>query len=116
MCTNTRNHSIAKVLILIPIVVFAVTVVCLGLATILEFPTNRGVIYSVLMWIALFNIFIMPLPCLVMSAVGTVLAAKSAKEGVVQSRKLIVIGIIEIIASIGMVILTSLAFRAGMSV
>ena len=44
---NNRNYLRAKIFILIPIAVFAITAICFGLATLLEVPTSRGTVYSV---------------------------------------------------------------------
>ena len=111
-----KRYRIAKILILIPIVVFVITAICMGLATILEFPTDRGVVYSIFAGIGILSMFLSPLPCLVISIVGTVFAAKATKEGIVQSRKFLVIGIVEIIAYIAGVILAATMFYYGQSV
>lgn len=111
-----KRYRIAKILIFIPIVVFVITAICMGLATILEFPTDRGVVYSFFAGIGILSMFLSPLPCLVISIVGTVFAAKATKEGAIQSHKYIVIGIIEIIAYIVGVILAATMFYYGQSV
>ena len=67
------NYSKAKVLTLIPVIVFAVTVICMVLATILEGPTGRGAVYTVFAFAGLMSMFLAPLPCLVISVIGTVL-------------------------------------------
>lgn len=113
---NNRNHRIAKILVLIPIAVFIITAISMGLATVLEYPTDMGLAYTVFAFIGIMSIFLSPLPCLVISIVGTVFAAKATKEGVVQSRKFLVIGIIEIIAYIAGVILAATLFYYGQSV
>ena len=113
---HNRNHRTARILILIPIAVLIVTAICMGLATILEFPTDRGVVYSFFAGIGILSMFLSPLPCLVISIVGTVFAAKVAKEGALQSRKYVVIGIVEIIAYIVGVILAATMFYYGQSV
>lgn len=50
---KNRNYSNARVLTMIPIIVLVITVICMVLATILEVPTNRGAIYSILAFINL---------------------------------------------------------------
>jgi len=111
-----KRYRIAKILILIPIVIFVITALCMGLATILEFPTDRGVVYSIFAGIGILSMFLSPLPCLVISIVGTVFAAKATKEGIIQSRKFFIIGIIEIVAYIVGVILAATMFYYGQSV
>ena len=101
----SKNHTAAKILTLIPVVAFVLTVICLLLANILEVPTGRGVLYSLFALMGLVGMFLSPLPCLVMSVIGTVFAAKAVKEGIVQSRKFLVLGIIEILGYVAAVIL-----------
>ncbi len=113
---DNRNHKIAKILILIPIIVFAVTVICMGFAMILEGPTGRGTIYSIVALIGILSIFLSPLPCLVISVAGTVFAAKALKEGSRRSLIFLVIGIVEIMTYVVGVILAGIMFINGQSV
>ena len=92
------NYSKAKVLTLIPIIVLAVTVICMVLAIILEVSTNRGLLYSIFALIGLLSMFVSPLPCLVISIIGTVFAVKAAKEGTAGTLKYLLLGIMEIFA------------------
>ena len=113
---DNRNHKIAQKLILIPIVVFAITVICMGFAIILEGPTDRGALYSFFALIGILSIFLSPLPCLVISIVGTVFAAKASKEGNIPSHKYLAIGIVEIIVFVAGVFLACIMFINGQSV
>jgi hypothetical protein len=113
---NSRNYSNAKILILIPIFVFAITVICMGLATILEAPTNRGTIYTIFAFIGLMSMLLAPLPCLIMSVIGIIFAIKAKKEGIAQSGKYIVIGIIEILPHGAGLLLAIAMFIAGQGV
>lgn len=61
----------ARTLTLIPIAVFTITAVCLVLAAILEFPTDRGTIYVAFARIGVLSLFFSPLPCFVMAVLGT---------------------------------------------
>lgn len=116
MRADNRNHAIARTLTLIPIVVFIITAVCLVLAAILEFPTDRGAIYAAFASIGVLSLFFSPLPCFVMAVVGTVFAAKAMNERIAQSRTQFVIGIVEIIANLAWTILAAIMFYAGLSV
>ena len=78
---KSRNYLRAKVLTLIPLIVLVVTVICIVLATILEEKKRRSVLYTIFAFAGLMGVFISPLPCLVLSIIGTVFAAKAAKEG-----------------------------------
>ena len=113
---KNKNCARAKVLTLIPIIVFAITVICFVLATILEVPTSRGAIYTILAFVALMNMFIAPLPCLLLSVLGTVFAAKAKKEGAPKSVLFLVLGIIEISLYVLGAIFAVLLFIGGMSV
>ena len=113
---NNKKHSIAKILILIPIIIWVVTIICMGIATILERPTNRGPVYSIIALIGILNIFLAPLPCLVVSIVGTVIAAMAVKEGNKQTRIFFVIGIFEILVYVVGVILACIMLINGQSV
>ena len=110
------NYSKAKVLTLIPIIVLVFTVICMVLATILEVPTSRGVLYTIFAFAGLLSVFISPLPCLVLSVIGTVFAAKATKEGTTEALKYIVLGIIEILVYIIGAILAIIMFIAGQGV
>ena len=113
---NSKNHLRAKIMVLIPIFVFVAATFCMVIALILEGPTNKGTIYSIFGFIGLINLFLSPLPCLVLSVIGIVFAAKALKEGIVQSRKFLVIGILEIFPHIAGVILAVAMFIAGQGV
>ncbi len=110
------NYEKAKVLTLIPIFVLALTVICMGLAAALEVPTNKGLLYSVFGFAGLVSMFVSPLPCLVISIIGTVFAAKASKEGAAGARKYLILGILEILVYVAGAFLAVLMFMAGMGV
>ena len=114
--TNNRNYIRAKKLVLIPLIVFVVTVICFILATVLEKPTNRGTVYSAVAIVSILSMFLSPLPCLIMSIIGTISAAKATKEGTEQAKKYLVIGVIEIVSCVLGVVLAILMFIGGQSV
>ena len=113
---KSSNYSKAKVLTLIPLIVLAVTVICMVLAAILEGPSNKGVLYTIFAFAGLMSIFISPLPCLVMSVAGTVFAVKAGKEGIAEARKYLVAGIIEIMVYVAGAVLAVLMFLGGQGV
>lgn len=55
---HNRNHRTARILILIPIAVLIVTAICMGLATILEYPTDMGLAYTVFAFIGIMSMFL----------------------------------------------------------
>ena len=113
---KNKDYSKAKVLTLTPLIVLAVTVICMVLATILEGPTNRGVIYTVFAFAGLMSMFISPLPCLAVSVVGTIFAAKAKKDGVSQALRFLILGIAEILVYVVGAILAVIMFIAGQGV
>ena len=113
---QNKNHTGARILTLIPVIVFVLTAICLLPANILEVPTGRGVLYSLLALAGVLSMFLSPLPCLVMSIVGTVFAARAVREGIVQSRKYLILGIIEILVYVVAVVLAIVMFIAGQGV
>lgn len=113
---KNSNYSKAKVLTLIPIIVLAVTVICMIFASILEVPTNRGVIYTIFAFAGLISIFISPLSCLALSIIGTVFAAKSAREDTAAAIKFCILGIMEILVYVVGAILAIMMFIVGQGV
>ena len=112
---KNRNHSKARRLILIPIGVFVLTAICMVLAAILETPA-RGMGYSFFAFTGLLSLFLSPLPCLAVSVAGTVFAARAVREGSVQSRKYLIIGILEILTCAGGLFFAVMMFIAGQGV
>ena len=113
---KNKNYSRAKVLTLIPIFVLVATVLCLVLASILEVPTSRGVLYTIFAFAGLMSMFLTPFPCLVISAAGTVFAIKAVKEGFAEARKFLILGIIEILVCAAGAVLAIIMFIAGQGV
>ena len=98
-----RNHSRAKILTLIPLIVFALTALIMVPLTISYLSTGSDVTAVALIAAGSMGLIVTTLPCLVMSVAGTVYAAKAKKEGQAASHKFFVIGLIEIVVySIGM--------------
>lgn len=110
------NYSKAKILTLIPVIVLIFTVICLVLATILEVPTSKGILYTLFAFAGLMGIFIPPLPCLLLSIIGTMYALKATKEGAAEARKFLILGILELIVCAVGVVLAILMFIVGQGV
>ena len=113
---NNKNYKRAKTFTLIPILILFLTLICLAFSSILAVPTSKGLIYTIFMIAGLVSIFLMPLPCLVMSIVGTVFASKAIKEGETKARKFLVLGIIEIVLFVIAVFLAAVMFIVGQGV
>ncbi len=113
---KSNSYLKAKTLTLIPIVVLGVTVICAVLAAMLESPTSRGALYSAFAFTGLIGAFLSPLPCLVISVVGTAFAAKAKKEDATEAGKFFILGIVEILAGAAGTILAIVMFIAGQGV
>ncbi|MCR4740582.1 MAG: hypothetical protein K5886_10050 [Lachnospiraceae bacterium] len=94
---DNKNHKRAKILTLIPLIIFAVTAACLIPLMISYFSTGSDVTAVAIILAGTLILIFTTLPCLVMSVMGTVFASKAKNEGQSESRKFFVIGIIEII-------------------
>lgn len=104
-----QNPTIKK-LLWIPVISVIVIIGSFIIASILEFPTNRGVVYSFLAGIAIFGIFLIPILCLIISIIGTVNSVKNKND------KYKIIGIAEIIFSVLGVLLDIYIITIGQSV
>ncbi len=111
-----KNYSRAKVLTLIPIIFFIVTVVCLTLAAILEEPTSGGTLYSIFAIVGLMGLVLSPIPSLVMAIIGVIFAVRAKKEGETKALKFLILGIVEILFSISGVILAFVIVIGGQGV
>ena len=96
MPIDNAYHKRAKILIMIPVMVFAVTSLCLMALTMSYLSTGSDTTAVALIFAGTLCLILTALPCLVMAIVGTVFAAKAKKEGIAASGRLFVIGIIEI--------------------
>ena len=94
---NSKNHKNAKILTLIPIIVFVVAAACLTPLTMSYLSTGSDPTAVLIVFVGSLFLIFTTLPCLVLAIVGTVYASKAKKEGITASRKFFVIGIIEII-------------------
>ena len=113
---KNSSYSKARVLTLAPLIVLAATVICMVLASILAVPTNKGVLYTIFGSAGLMSMFLSPFPCLVISVIGTVFAAKAAKEGTAQARIFLILGIIEVLVCAAGAVLAIMMFMVGMGV
>ena len=75
-----KRLSLEAWLILIPAIIAGVGILSVILATGLEFALNRSGIYIVFVSISLFVLFLMPVPCLVMSIIGLVISTKRQNQ------------------------------------
>ncbi len=113
---KNENYSRTKILTLIPVFVLAAAVLCMVLAMILEGPSNRGAVYTVFAFAGLMSIFLSPLPCLILSVIGTVFAVKAVKEGAARAAVFLILGILEMLVYVAGAILAVLIFIGGQGV
>ena len=103
-------------MVMIPIIIFAVTVISFILAVLLEGPTDKGAVYALFAFISIISIFMAPLPCLIISVIGTVLAVKAIRAGDSKARKYLFIGIIEIAVTAVFTVVAVILFITGQSI
>ena len=111
-----RSKSTARSMVMIPIIIFAVTVISFILAVLLEGPTDKGAVYVLFAFISIISIFMAPLPCLIISVIGTVLAVKAIRAGDSKARKYLFIGIIEIAVTAVFTVVAVILFITGQSI
>lgn len=99
------NYKIAKILVLIPLIVFAITVICFVFGIILAVLTDMGALYTFVMLISLAGVFLSPMPCFASSMVGSIFAFRARIENARYWRLFFVLGIISSIVSIFLVVL-----------
>ena len=106
----------AKALVGIPIAVLVIGIACFALSMVLEKPTDRGTVYSVVSAVWLFGLFLAPIPCFVMSLVGTVMAANVKKSGEQGANGTVILGVMELLIAVGLAVLAVLMFIGGQGV
>ena len=87
----------------IPLVVGFSLVVALSIATVLELPTNRGIMYSIFLFISIIGSLLVPIPSSISSILGIKKAVKLRKHGEKNMELLILIGIVNIVVSFAVV-------------
>jgi len=93
-----KKKTTALLCVGIPLIVAVGLVIAFGIACILEFPTNRGIIYSIFAFISIIGSMLVPIPSIASSIVGIISAAKLRKQGE-KTVYLILIGILNIVVS-----------------
>ena len=83
----------------IPLVVGISLVVAFSIATVLEHPTNRGIMYSMFASISIFGSLLIPIPGSISSILGIIKAVKLRKSGEKNMGLLILIGTVNIVVS-----------------
>ena len=92
------KKKIALLCVGIPLLVGVGLAIAFIIAGILEFPTNRGIIYTIFIDISILGSIFAPIPCIASSIVGIIFAAKARKQGE-KTVFLILISILNIIIS-----------------
>ena len=81
----------------IPLIIGVAIVISLIFATFLEFPTNRGFVYTQFAFSGLIGSILAPIPCCILSILGIKKSIKLKKQGERHIGLLILIGIINIV-------------------
>ena len=99
---KNKNHTKAKVLTLISLILILSTVAN-ALLSLYVFDPDTG-IGSVFLLLAAGGLFLLPIPCVILSILGTMAASAAKKEGVRGSGKFFALGITEIIVVVVFVV------------
>lgn len=105
-----KKISLEALLTLIPAIIVVTGLLSLTLATALEFALNRSGIYIVFVSISLFVLFLMPVPCLVLSIIGLVISIKK------QNQQIKIFAILEIIGGVAWSVLAGYLLYIGQGV
>ncbi len=89
----------AIIMVSIPLVLFVLAVSFFGISCLLEFPTHRGAVYSVLCLASLLLAIFSPLPSLILGIIGTIYTSKAKKAGEDMSVIWKILAIVEIVVS-----------------
>ena len=93
------NKKITALLLVgIPLLVGIGLVITFGIASILEHPTNRGIVYSIFLSISIFGSMLVPIPSIASSMAGIINATKLRKQDE-KTGYLIWIGVLNIVVS-----------------
>ncbi len=111
METKIKNKlSPEALLTLIPAIIVGTGILSLILASALESSLDRNGIYVIFASVSLFILFLLPLPCLVLSIVGLVISIKK------QNQTIKIFAILEIIGSLLWIVFSGSALYLGQSV
>ena len=83
----------------IPLIVGISLVVDFAIASVLEFPTNRGIVYTFFISSSIFGSLLIPIPGSISSILGIKKAVKLRKSGEKNMGILILIGTVNIVVS-----------------
>ena len=93
-----KQYEKAKTMIKIPFIVFGITVLSFLIAMVSGRPASlANPLPAVSIVICLVGALLAPLPCVVITVIGTVISAKAVKAGFIQYRRFFLIGLIEIV-------------------
>ncbi len=94
------NKDNVKILVLVPIVLYVIMFMSFLIASILEFPTDRGAAYLFFCMLSFIIFFLTPVPCLIMSIIGIIFVSKIRNSIDESNSTLFALGIIDIFLSI----------------
>lgn len=95
---KSNLHNKAKILTILPLIVFVIILFSFLMAYTITSRTNP--LLELFDMLALAGTLFAPIPCLIMSILGTKAASKAVKEGQIETKKYFILGILDIIASV----------------
>ena len=103
-----RSDKLARVFLIIPLAFFALSILCFIGGCILEQPTSRGGLYSLLMICAIALLWLDIIPGAIFAVIGLVRAARAKMIG------FFVIGLIEVSGVVVLLLISAyIVFVAG---
>lgn len=105
-----ERQRISKILLFIPLFLFLAMIASLILASILENPTDRGVVYTIFALVSVMLIFLSPLPCIIVTILGIYYVKSASDLENVNTKGLLVLGISELVFSVLFFIVTIILF------
>ena len=106
---DNANYKKAKIMTLIPVIVFALSALCLVPLTISYLSTGSDPTAVLLIFTGSIIAVVTVIPCIVLAILGVVYASKAKKEGAEKTGKFTVLGLIELIIYGGGIIFTIVA-------
>lgn len=106
---NDKNYKTAKILTLIPVIIFGIFII----NALLVWVLGAVPLFAL---ISILVIFFAPVPCLIISAVGLVFSVKATNPGESKAKKVIAFSAAVTVVSLAASVLCCIAWYNGMSV
>lgn len=110
-----KRRKSCMTLVLIPVIIAIIGVVAFLLATLLEGPTSRGTLYTLLMLLVILMPYLAPIPCICLSVIG-IAHSRVLRRYNISTTSINVVGVLGIIIEVFAAVFAVLIFASSMSV